>query len=491
MQNVIFVIADQMRWDALPCNGADFIQAPHFDRLAAAGTNFTCAYSGNPVCVPARGVLATGCYSHRCMSPTARGANIGTIIRTHIARHMKNHGYATYGFGKFHHLPYKSNPGFDVFELAEEGRIDFMRHNGSLEDPAATEDYLEYLRGHGLWGYQRAHGIGNNDARGGRSPLPAEHYVDAWSTTRAIETLRQHVASRASQPFFLQLGWVKPHAPYDPPAPFDQMYDPRSIPKPWGSPEDMVGRNPMMPTLRFNYLIDQMSEAAIQYSRAHYFGLVSFLDAQMGRLLDALDELWLRDNTLIVFTADHGDNLGDHGVFFKTVLTEGSAHIPLIVCPPGGGSGRVCHQPVGQEDIVPTICDLAGVKPIADVNGRSLAPLLESPEAKHKPFVISQHGQGDRMTLMLREPRFKYCYARYEGTEELYDMAADPREAHNLASQPEHRASLERLRGLADRWCRENDHDPVCGEDGQPLAAPFTLEEHLVEPSKVLGIRPW
>ena len=128
-KNVVYVIADQMRWDVLGCNGAEFVKTANLDRLAAGGVNFSCAYSGNPVCVPARGILATGCYSHVCMDPAVRNENGGAIMpeHKHIAEHLRNNGYGTYGIGKCHCVPYKKNPGFDVFEVAEEGRLAYEK----------------------------------------------------------------------------------------------------------------------------------------------------------------------------------------------------------------------------------------------------------------------------------------------------------------------------------------------------------------------------
>jgi len=521
MKNVIFIISDQMRWDVLGCNGAEFMKTPNFDSLAGVGVNFSCAYSGNPVCVPARGILATGCYSHNCMDPAAGNRNAGEILpeHTHIAEHFRNNGYATFGIGKAHCLPYKKNPGFDVFEVAEEGRIEFFKESGEELDPVfgggitdanIKEDYLEYLRDKGLYGMQRAHGIGNNDARGGAAALPIEHYVDTWATTRSLELLKNHVSKNVGfgypvgKPFFLQLGFVKPHAPYDPPQPYDRMYDPLKIPKPWGGPEDLKGRNPFMPLERSSHLIDKMSEAAIQYSRAHYFGLVSYLDSQVGRVIKFLDENNLRDDTLIVFTADHGDNLGDHGVFFKTVFTEGSAHIPLIFSLPGEISANICDTPVGQEDIMPTVCELAGVEIPDGVDGTSLAKLMKDPSAKHKPFVISQYDSGEALTLMIRDERYKYCFCRYESTEELYDIEADPYEIKNLISEADFKDTLVQMRNTADRWCRQNNHEPIltgfpfCDEsqngaldDGKLTYSKFIASRHSHWPSQVLGIRPY
>jgi arylsulfatase len=486
-KNIIFIISDQMRWDVLPCNGASFVKAPNFDRLARQSTNFTHAYSGNPICAPARGILATGCYSHRCMEP----ASGERIIRPHIAKVLKQHGYATYGIGKCHYNPYKKNPGFDIFEVAEEGRIEYFRRMGTLEDSSAKDDYIEYLRSVGLYGMQRAHGIGNNDIRAGRAPVPLEHYVDTWATTRSLRILEEHLKNQSDNPFFLQLGFVKPHAPYDPPAPFDQMYDPLKIPKPWGSAADLKGRNPLMVTYPHNYLIDQMSEAGIQYSRSHYFGLISYLDLQIGRVLDFLTNKGLMDNTMIVFTSDHGDNLGDHGLFFKTFMTEGATHIPLLISIPEHKNGGICEALVAQEDIAPTIYEYLGIEMPTDMDGTSLIKNMRNTTAGHNPFVVSQYGQGKELTLMIREKQYKYCFARYESTEELYDLASDPHEMKNLTSLPEYAEQLLWLRRVANDWCRASGHEEILTKDGQLTYAKFNLSEHICEPTQVLGIRPW
>ena len=489
--NVIYIIADQMRWDVLSCNGAGFMKTPNFERLASRGVNFTSAYSGNPVCVPARGIMATGCYSHNCMSKDAGNQNGGTIEREHIAHFLRENGYSTYGIGKAHYQPYKDNPGFDVFEVAEEGRIEFYKRNGVIADDSVKEDYLEYLRNKGLYGMQRAHGIGNNDMRAGRSPLKEEDYVDTWSTSRSLELLEKHLKSNLSKPFYLQLGWVKPHAPYDPPAPWDQMYDPLGIPEPHGSAADLKYMNPSAIIYRRNYLVDQMSEAGIQYSRAHYFGLVSYLDGQLGRVLDFVEKNNLQNETFIVFTSDHGDNLGDHGIFFKTVLAEGSAHIPLLMSLPGRLNPQQCDTPVNQEDIVPTIYELCKIKSMDEYDGLSMVEMLDGKVAKNRPFAISQYGSGEGLTLMIRQDNFKYCFARYESTEELYDLSKDPYEMNNLANDSNMAEKLEAMRICANLWCIENGHEPILDQHGNMVYSKFIAGEHLVEPSKVMGIRPW
>jgi arylsulfatase len=491
--NVIMIIADQMRWDALPCNGADFVKAPNFKRLASEGINFTSCYSGNPVCVPARGILATGCYSHNCMDKSFLNQNGGTIVKNdiNIARQLKNKGYMTYGFGKFHYYPYKVNPGYDVFEVAEEGRIDQHVSKGELPEDI-IDDYQQYLKDVGYDGWARIHMMGNNVPWGGKSPLPLEHYVDVWSTTRAIDTMKDHLNEKPDKPFYLQLGWVKPHPPYDPPAPYDGMYDPREIPEPVGDCSDLDGRNPWMEVERRNWCVSLMGKSNIQYSRAQYFALVSLLDSQLGRILDFLEKNNLKDNTAIVFTADHGDYIGDHGMFFKRYFHEGSTRIPLIICSPKikQPAGRY-EQPVGQEDIVPTIYDLIDTEHPEGMDGKSLILLIENPSLEHKELIISQYDMADGMSIMSRQGDFKYCFARFNSTEELYDLKADPHELKNLAKDARYADKLIEMRNKTNQWCIEYSHDPILNEDGQLTYTEFREEDYWTETSRKLGIYRW
>ncbi|OHB49653.1 MAG: hypothetical protein A2Y10_05710 [Planctomycetes bacterium GWF2_41_51] len=489
--NVIYIIADQMRWDVLGCNGNKIVKTPNLDRLATASINFSCAYSGNPVCVPARGILATGCYSHKCMDPSAHNFNGGEILsrNIHIAKLLHEKKYCNYGIGKAHCLPYKKNPGFDVYEIAEEGRIPWQQSLGMLADDV-KEDYLEYLEKAGFGRMQRAHGIGNNDPRAGQSPLPIEHYVDTWATSRSLELLKQHISANPKKPFYLQLGFVKPHAPYDPPAPFDRMYNPTKIPLPYGSSVDLDDRNPNARPFIQNYMINRLSDMAIQYSRSHYFGLITYLDSQLGRILDFIENNNLSNNTMIIFTSDHGDNLGDHGIFFKNNFFEGSVHIPLLLSVPGLKKKINIETPIGQEDIVPSICDVLDIDLPNTVDGKSLLPLVDGCQ-KHRPFVISQYGSGDKMILMIRDKKFKYCYARYEATEELYDMSLDVYDSHNLAIDENYKTQLIEMRNTADKWCIENSHERLLDDTGNLLKAHFDINEHLVNPKDVMGIRQW
>ncbi len=485
--NVILITGDHWRGDALACGGAGFLRTPNVDRLAASGVRFCNGSASNPICVPGRAVITTGNPSHIC---TGNKGNSGGILpgQPRIAAHFAAAGYRTYAMGKMHYLPYV-NPrvlnGFEVAELCEEGRVTWQRLQGQPD--LWREEYDEYLKTVGWGGYQRAHGIGNNDIRGGASPLPEEHYVDSWVMSRSLHHIEAHCRERPRQPFFMWTSFIKPHPPYDPPRPFDTLYDPREIPQPAGSLADLAGREPSLALRPGNYGWDRMSPQAKQYSRAHYFGLVSFLDKQVGRLLDYLDARGLRENTIVLLTADHGDCLGDHGIFFKTCFLKGSVNIPFIVSAPGQGvpAGATLETPVGQEDALPTLCDLAGVPPPAGICGKSLRGVMSGGGFDRPYYVAETCGQSN----MVFDGTWKYIYSELEATEELYCVKDDPDEMRNLAAGDPKRVAA--MREVLIQWLKDTGDEQMLGKDGRLARRAFNAAEHRREMSQCLGLRPY
>ena len=489
--NVLLITGDHFRGDAMHCAGADFLHTPSFDRLAATGVRFCNASASNPICVPGRATITTGNPSHICTGSTANGGRIRDD-QTKIAEHFAANGYRTYALGKLHYVPYE-NPrllhGFQVAELCEEGRVTSQRAKTRPE--LWNEEYDEYLKTVGWGGYQRAHGIGNNDIRGGASPLPEEHYVDGWVTTRSIHYMEEHRKNHPDEPFFVWTSWIKPHSPYDPPRPFDTMYDPRQIPEPVGSAEDLPGRNPLLSVRAASYGWDRLSPQALQYSRAHYFGVMSFLDKQMGRLLEYLEETGRRDNTIIVLTADHGDCLGDHGIFFKVCFMKGAVNIPLIVSAPGQGApqGVVRETCVGQEDVLPTFCDLAGVPVPDNILGKSLCQVMSDSSQWDRPYYVAETGGAGRQSNMVFDGTWKYIYSQMEATEELYNVKEDPGELRNLAGVDPDRAA--RMREVLIQWLKDTDDPNMLDANGNLTRADFDADRETTTPIQRWGLRPY
>jgi len=466
--NVLIVCADHLRHDMLGCNGNGVIATPNVDRLAAQGVTFLNAFTPDPICVPARAAIATGNYPHRA---TGTKNNSGRIRddQPRLADHFARAGYRTYAVGKLHYLPYASpgQPrllhGFQHAELCEEGRI--HRQYDPHGEQHGLEEYHDYLYEVGWGGFERAHGIGNNDVRPAVSPLPAEHYVDAWVAARSIENLRAHLDERPGEPFLMFTSFPKPHPPYDPPEPYHRRYDPRDVPPPVGDALHLKGRAPTLMRLRRS-----------QLSRARYMAQVTFQDEMIGRLLDFLETNGLSDNTIVVYTSDHGDLLGDFGCFYKANMLNGSVRVPLVVRAPGRiPAGIRRRQCAGLQDILPTLAALTGV-PLSDpVHGMDLTPVLEH-DAPGREVFVSQCLDPPWQQYMLCDGRRKYIYSEANGVEEFYDLEHDPHELRNLVETGEvSGAERAQWRERLVEWCRDHD-DRKMLPDGRLAKTPCDVE---------------
>lgn len=470
MRNVLLITSDHMRHDVLGCNGNGFVQTPNLDRLSGLGVNFRNAFTPNPICVPARASITTGNYSHKA---TTSKANNGRILdnQPKIAEVFRNSGYATYAIGKLHYVPYAppEEPrllhGFEYAEITEEGRmISQFDPSGLLR---GIEDYHDYLTDVGWGGYERAHGIGNNDIHPAPSPVPAEHYVDTWVKNRSIHILERHLRERKDQPFFLWTSFTKPHSPYDPPRPYDTLYDPREVPKPYGGPELLSEKSPILTRMRGNHGWERFSPGMVQLARAYYFAQVTYQDKMIGELMAFLEENGLWENTIVVYTSDHGDLLGDFGCFFKTNHLNGAVRVPMIMAAPGLlTGGRTSDHLAGLQDILPTVAALSGVSLEQSVDGMNLASVL-SGQIEGRFVFISQSLESPWQTYMVCSHKWKYIYTEANGFEELYDVEDDPHELRNLALDSEYDEVKKQYRAVLIQWCQENGDEAVL--DGNDL----------------------
>jgi arylsulfatase len=480
--NILLVCADHLRNDALGCNGNPFVHTPNIDRFARSGVTFCNSFSTNPICVPARASVTTGNYPHRA---TGELGNNGRIRDDQpiLAEHFNSAGYATYAVGKLHYVPY-SKPGeprlvhgFQSVDMMEEGRI----VSGLAPDPPrGQEEYFDYLSDVGWAGYTRAHGVGNNDVHPAPSPLPAEHFVDQWVARTTIERLEQHTSHRAHEPWLTWMSFPKPHSPYDPPDPYHRFYDPRHIPAPIGSVDDLADKSPELRLRQANYNWSLMSPEAIQVARAHYFGLVTFQDYCFGQVLDYLDETGQRENTIIAYMSDHGDLLGDFGTFFKSNMLNGSVCVPSIWAGPDIEARDTPHTAlVGLQDVLPTIASMSSADLNEQVHGCDLSPVLSGQTDSVRDFIVSQTGGSGSRQIMGFDGRWKYIYSEKNGFAELYDELDDPEELHNVAQVAPEQAS--RLHTRLVDWCRETGYDDML--DGDDMVR----TEQIVEPGVFNG----
>ena len=437
--NILLITADELRADALGCYGNGICRTPYLDALAQQSVVFENGFTPNPICVPARAAITTGNYSHVATGHKFNGGLIGDD-QPKLAKHFGACGYETYACGKLHYVPY-AKPGqprllhgFKHCDLTESGRI-AGRYDleGKLR---GLEDYLDFLADAGWGGWSRAHGIGNNDVRPCPSPLPAELHVDHWVADCTIRRIEEHKSRYADKPFLIWCSFPKPHAPFDPPLEFVNMYDPHEMPAPLGDASMLANRNPFLDRIRFTHGLSSLSSAAMKVIKAYYYALVTHQDAQVGRVMDALEDTSLAEETIVIYTADHGELLGDFGAYFKASFLNGSVRVPFIVRAPDIPAGQRRKQLVGLQDILPSLAGLTGCSLNQEVQGLDLTAVLREETAQLRELYYSHCLEEPQQSAMVTDGRWKYIYSQEGPTEQLYDLLEDPDELNNLAADP-------------------------------------------------------
>ncbi|MBI4877216.1 MAG: sulfatase-like hydrolase/transferase [Acidobacteria bacterium] len=447
--NILFVMVDEMRWDALGAAGHPIVKTPNLDRLARQGMRFANSYTVAPVCSPARATAFTGRYAHvHGVTSNAVPANRGEIYLPSILRH---YGYHTAISGKLHFAPHRMSFGFDQF------------WSFSSEGPTPELGYQEYLRKkHGSpakWPSVPGTCPWPDDPLGrdvGVFKYPQEDFETEWITDRSVDYLRSRKAA-PGQPWFLFTSYLKPHSPSVEPRKYFEMYDPRSISVPKLPPNAKAIRAAQRGQSLRHYVDN---EEMMRVMSAIYFGSIIHVDHQVGRLLCELDRLGMADNTLVLFTADHGNMLGDHARWFKGIMYEGSSHVPLIWRGPQGArenTGKVENRIVENTDLMPSILETAGLPVPGRVQGRSFLKLAREGDAAWKDRAYAQ-----LRTAMVRTPEWKFIdNSQNLGADfELYDMRNDPKEQLNLAAEPKHRDLVEHSKRQLTAW-RNDKPAPV------------------------------
>ena len=408
--NILLLHTDQQRFDTIAGWGASHVLTPGRDGRGRDGTTFRCAYSSNPVCMPARHDLLTGASARH----HGYWRNGPRPIRTHrlatVPRLLTEAGYQTVALGKMHYYPPREHHGFAHMELME-------------ELPACREDdaYLQYLDRVGYGHVRCQHGVRPLfHFTPQASRVPPRHHGTAWVGHRTEQWLR---AGR-DRPVFIFASWIAPHPPFYVPESFLDMYRDRDLPAPCGAGESPVRQTPALPARNDGRILKRIREA--------YCAAITHVDEQVGRILDVLEETGQLEETLIIFTSDHGEMLGDRGNYLKRVPYEGSAHIPLIVRGPGFAANTACDTAVTTWDIAATILETAGVHVPSDhpLAGRPLGELVTD---THR-IALFHHGRDRERYIAACDGRFKFMHWYNGGDEELYDLHHDPWEQHNLAA---------------------------------------------------------
>ena len=433
--NVLFIAVDDMNND-LGCYGHPLVKSPNIDYLASKGIAFSNSYCQFPLSSPSRSSLLTGLRPDKTRVFDLRyhfRQDIPDVV-TLPQLFIKN-GYYVARVGKMYHY---GNPG-DIGTNGLDDKASWMeRINPSGLDKTSLElDIINYTSKRGL-GSAMAF---LSDGKG----KDVEH-TDGKVATEAIKLLEKH----KNEPFFIAAGFYKPHCPWITPGKYFDMYklEEMSLPKiSTETPNDYPGLAlaSTKPWPYFGISSDQARECKLAY-----FAAISFVDAQIGRLLDALDSLGLSDNTIVVFWSDHGYHLGEHGLWFKQSCFEESAKSPLIISVPGVKSaGKICNRTVELIDIYPTLAELIGLTPPDNIQGYSLFPLLKNPEAawKHPAFTQVQRGNTPGHSVRTEEWRYTEWGFGKMG-EELYNEEADPRELYNLAANSKYADVVQQMKTL-------------------------------------------
>ena len=435
--NVLLIMTDQQRGDCLGCLDHPVLETPNLDWLAANGSVFTAAYSPSPSCIPARASLFTGLNPwHTGILGMGQGQgpmDLGDSPT--LPGELGKAGYHTQGVGKMHFHPQRTLNGFHNTVLDESGRA---------EDPGFVSDYRQWFDNNKRGPMDMTeHGIDWNSwlAR----PYHTEEHLHPTNWT-VDESLRFLQTRDPTKPFFLMTSFARPHSPYDPPTYYFDLYRTQGLPKPhlgaWSHihdrPDDAVNPNAWR---------GKRSDAEVQRARAGYYGSITHIDHQIGRLFQYLQKNQLWDNTIILFTSDHGDMLGDHNLWRKTYAYEGSARVPLIIRLPGkeDDQRRVIRQPTVLQDIMPTILEAAQC-PLPAVDGRSLLPLLHNDHESWRAYVHGEHCTcyaEEQEMQFVTDGVFKYIWFPRLDSEQLFNLRDDPGECTDLAGLPNYQDTLE------------------------------------------------
>ena len=479
--NILWLCTDQQRFDTLGCYGNPFVKTPNLDSLAKNGIRFSNAYCQNPVCTPSRASFLTGRYPRTCRT-RQNGQDIpeNEVL---VTRLLHDAGYIGGLSGKLH----LSTCNYSVCKTRE------RRINDGY-------DYFAWSHGHGpahewpmhdyaLWLHRQkaeySHPL-REDSRYVRVGMPPDLHQTKWCADCAMEFI--DAVRSEGRPWFFSINWFDPHHAFDPPPEYLERYLPilDSIPLPDYEEGELANKSPLQQQdhlgaygKRGSFAYDDMTPRDHRLIRAAYYAMIDFIDVQVGRLISYLEETGQLENTIILFHSDHGESLGDHGLYLKGgYFYEQSVHVPLIASWKGHFTvGATAEGLVELVDLAPTLLELCGLPPCSGMQGRSIADVLTGKATGEtiRDSVYSEYyktnnaGEVQALCTMIREENFKLTkihalaprYPR-DCKGELYDLSADPGEHRNLYNDPAYaEVKLHLLETLSDREALTVDPLPL------------------------------
>lgn len=428
--NVLLIVCDHWAAEHLGFAGNEAIVTPGLNELASCGVRFANAYSECPVCIPARRTLMTG------MSPKSHGDRVFndqlTFPRvTALATAFKQAGYQAQAVGKLHVHPQRDRVGFDDVILDDEGRPQF----------GVTDDYDIYLGDQGLPGRQFDHGMSNNQYHWRPWHLDEAHHATNWAAREMARTIKRRDPTR---PAFWYLGFRHPHPPLVPPQAYMDLYDRVGIDPPYVGDWTNADNLPF-PIQALKARTNLYTDVQLMEAKRAFYALCTQIDHQIRYLIGTLRLEGILDDTIILFTSDHGDMLGNHGMVAKRIFYESSANIPMILLPNKGNprvpEGTVDDRLVGFADVMPTLLDLAGIHVPDTVDGRSML-------GERRETLYGECGEDDHASRMIRTSRWKLIWYPTGNHFQLFDMDSDPHEMTDLARDPAHAETMDSLSRL-------------------------------------------
>ena len=453
--NILFIMSDQHRGDCMGCDGNGAIRTPNMDALAREGVRFRNAYTATPSCIPARAGLLTGLspWNHGLLGMD--GWPIATKYRHEMPQALADAGYYTAAIGKNHFNPSRQSHGYDLM-LTDEHQ--------DLRNIYQT-DYHSWFWMNAANIKGQADGVGNSEAvdgcgfgwkdfwnayEGRGYPYPERLHRTRWVGRSTVNFLRTYARP---EPFFLKVSFIPPHSPYIPPRRLMRQYMDADLPEAFHAPWAEKYRPRSGPGLDIWH--GDLGAEQVHRSRAGYYGLVAQVDEQIGLLLEELDARGMMEDTLIIYTSDHGDMLGDHFMWRKCQPYQSSVRIPMLMRWPkglvSGARGRVISEPTELRDLMATFLDAAGaLAPIAEsLDGMSLLRLAGGKTEGWRPYIDMEHDicySPEVHWNALTDGHVKYIFHAYDGSEQMFGLENDPQEMHDLAADAAHQQQLKTWR---------------------------------------------
>jgi choline-sulfatase len=465
--NVLFIMTDQHRADLMTCAGRDLVPTPSIDKIAERGVRFSNTYCPYPVCLASRMSMLTGLYAHNTAAIN-NNDRLDWRFRT-MPNHFAENGYLTGLIGKMHFND-AHNRGFEYYMSCNDwlmylGPKAQLYANEVANNPLA-QVFFDYPADNGcgfpdiedVWdgptpwaGHVKKLSYDNLTSR-----MEPEDHMDSFIARESIKFLKQY----KDQPFFLLTSFMKPHTPFWPPKGWAELYPPQDLELPeWG---DLSG---YPPHISYRMPLTRDRKKHLKAHSAGYRGNLAFVDSCIGQVYHALEELGLLDNTIVVYTSDHGEMDGDHGMFQKFCLFEPSIKVPLIISYPKSlPVNKVSEALIEQIGLYPTLCDLVGIEqpksvtnyPIPNapekMDGISFADLIQDPTKEGPSEVYAEYALRSNLNMyMIRAKRYKYVH-NHTSTHELYDIQEDPNENHNLINEMGLQGIVRELRDKLYKW---------------------------------------